>query len=608
MILFGVSFYPELYPEEYWEKAFAEIKLSGLDVVRIAEFCWPTIETKPGKYDFYFLDKCLELCKKHGLKVILGTGISQAPQWFIKKYREALPVAHDGTLHPEYGPRPNACRDNPNFQKFAKAFVEKLVQRYAKHPALFMWQLDNEPFYPPLDLTENKDFCHCKYTEQEFIRWAKNKYKRISVLNERWGTSFWGNTFNSFDEISTPKVGFWNAGNPHIYLDWMRFKSENINKWLITLKKIIKKYDKAHKIGTNSFTTIPTRSGDHFVLSNEMEYFGWDIYPKGTENSSESLSQLADYWRSVCENSGAEFIVSELQAGPNVRWGCPKIPAREEIIEWTKILVERGAKGIIYFNWRPPLFGSETGGFGILNPDSSPTERLEAIKESIKKYKDFSSTKKAKAAIGYLKSSEIQAFQEEGWPRDVPRSWISGKVESGLLFGQDSIAGAYRLIYPESADFISENNISNRIGDFKILLLPNPYLLSKEQFRSIVGFVQKGGTLITEARFGSKDLNGFLYQRPLLEELVQVEFLYTEMLFDSIEFSGEKIKGVATLFRDIVKSTSGVVARFKDGHPAIITKEIGKGKVVYAPFNLFSTFVKGHNQKLIDFLKTFIPH
>jgi beta-galactosidase len=605
MILFGVSFYPELYPEEYWEKAFAEIKLSGLDVVRIAEFCWPTVEAKPGKYNFYFLDKCLDLCKKHKLKVILGTGISQAPQWFIKKYKEALPVAHDGTLHPEYGPRPNACRDNPDFQKFAKSFVAKLAERYAKHPALFMWQLDNEPFYPPLDLTENKDFCHCKHTEEEFIKWAKNKYKKISVLNERWGTSFWGNVFNDFDEISTPKVGFWNAGNPHIYLDWMRFKSENINKWLIALKKIVKKYDKAHKIGTNSFTTIPTRSGDHFVLSNEMEFFGWDIYPKGTENSSESLSQLADYWRSVCKTSGAEFIVSELQAGPNVRWGCPKMPSREEIIEWTKILVERGAKGIIYFNWRPPLFGSETGGFGILNPDGSPTERLEAIKESINKFKHFSSSKKAKTAIAYLKSSEIQAFQEEGWPRDVPRSWISGKVESGLLFGQDSVAGAYRLVYPDAADFISEDNILKGIGDYRTLLLPNPYLLSKEQFKAIVGFVQKGGTLVTEARLGSKDLNGFLYTHPLLEELISGEFLQNETLFDEIEFSGENFKGVATLFRDIVKSTSGVVARFKDGHPAIIIKEIGKGKVVYAAFNLFSTFVKGQNQKLIDFLKTF---
>ena len=156
-----------------------------------------------------------------------------------------------------------------------------------------MWQIDNEPTYPPLDLPTNKDWCHCKATNKAFVAWAKKKYKTIDKLNEAWGTGFWSGTFNNFNQIIAPKAGMWEGGTPHIYLDWYRFKSEQLSDWLISLKKIVQKYDKVHKVGTNSFTNIPNRIPDHEILSQKLDWFGWDIYPTATQNTDESLAQIA---------------------------------------------------------------------------------------------------------------------------------------------------------------------------------------------------------------------------------------------------------------------------------------------------------------------------
>lgn len=600
---FGITFYPDQWPESYWDEAFKKIKDIGFELVRFNEMGWAQVEPEPGKFNFSLIDKALNLCKKHGLKVVLGTGAAQAPQWLIKKHPDILPIANDGQIHPEYGPRPNCCRDNKNYQKYALRLTEKMAKRYAKHPALDMWQLDNEPNYPPLDLSDNKDWCHCMATEKAFIAWAKKKYKTIKNLNESWGTEFWSGTFNAFNHISTPKVGMWNGGNPHIYLDWYRFKSEQLSSWMKVLKKVVRKYDKKHKIGTNSFTNIPNRIVDHEVLSEGLDWFGWDIYPTATQNTDESLSQIADYWRSVCERNNSEFIVGELQAGPTIRWGDPKLVSSEDIKKWVRILAERGATTILFHNLRPPLYGCETGGYGLLDNEGKETERSRAVKEIIMDIR-ISGDQETRERIGiyYSKASEIQTFQEEGWPRACPPGWFSGRVELGLLFGLNSLAGAYKLVYPGQADFVFQKELEERVPEQKVLLLTNPYLLSEKQIDNLKKFVNQGGILVSDSRLGLKDERAHLRINPGFQNIVKFRYIATEILDSKIPIA--KLKARVDGFRDLVDTEQGVLAKYSDGYPAIIEKNIGYGKVIYSTFSLFSNLRHWENKNLLEFIKS----
>jgi beta-galactosidase len=573
MIPFGVTFYPDQWPENAWEKNFKEIKAAGFNLVRFGEMSWDWIEPTPGKFDFSGLDRAMDLCQKHGLKVLLGIPTCQAPSWLISHYPSARPVAEDGSLYPEYGPRPNICKDDPDYQRFATRLAEKLASRYHKHPALLYWQLDNEPLYPPLDATALKDYCHCPHTRRAFIAWAKRKYGSLNKMNEAWGTKFWTTTFSSFNAITTPKAGFWDAVSPHIFLDWYRFKSENIRDWLILLKKIVHKYDKTHKIGTNGFIGICARVQDHDILAEAMDWYGIDLYPKGNRMEDRDVAMFADLWRSFCRG---EFHVTELQGGQNVRWGNPDFVEGPEIKRWVEILFYRGAEALLFHAWRPALFGPETNGFGILKPDGSPTKRLEVIKQlarEINKRKAESGKPKAEHGIIYHRSGEVECYQEQGPPRGVSGQWAAVRDDIGLMYGLNSAIGAYRLVYKENRpiDFLQERHLNEGKLPYKTILFPNPYLLSREQYQNLLKFVAGGGTLITDARFGLKNENAHLYPDPLVEELLDVTYDHFEVTPDG--------------FIDIL-----------EGHPKkpiIIERKIGKGRVLYANFSLFSIVRKG---------------
>jgi len=613
MLPIGVTFYPDQWPKEYWNKAFSEIAQAGLKLVRFGEMAWNWIEPSEGNFNFKDMDEALELANKHGLKILLGIPTSQAPAWMIKKYPEIRPVADDMTPYPEYGPRPNLCRDSEIYRKFAKRLIEKIVKRYAKHPAIFMWQFDNEPVYPPLDSTTQKDFCHCKATEAAFQAWAKQEYGTIKKLNEKWGTKFWTVEFSDFTEVTPPRCGVWNAGNPHIFLDWFRFKSIRLRDFLNWGKNIIKKIDKSHKVGTNGFIGICSRVPDHDLLATEMEWYGLDVYPRGNRASSMDLARMLDLWRGFTEQRQCEFHVTELQGGQNVRWGYPGFVNGTDIRLWTHQVFAHGAKVMLYHAWRTPIFGSETGGFGILKLNGERSERLEKIEEAIKEIEKVSpyleqTHSGSKIAIVYLRSGEVQTFEEQGPPRGISGQWMEVRSDIGLMYGLLSLAGAHKSVwnYHNPVSFIFERHLESSKLPFETVILPDPYILKDKALKLIRKFVYDGGLLITEARFGLKDENGHLYEKPFMEIMFDVKYDHSEIIDSEIGISSLGVKAVG--FRDIVDAGNNkVIASFDDGHPALIEKRIGKGKVLFATFSLFLSALKDGNNKLIDLIRGYVP-
>jgi beta-galactosidase len=577
MLPFGVTFYPDQWPVETWEENFREIKKTGFNIVRFGEMAWDWIEPSPGRFDFAGLDRAMDICHKHGIKVLLGIPTSQVPPWFYRLYPGSRPVAQDGTLYPETGPRPNICKDNPHYRRLAERLAKKIAHRYRNHPSLLYWQLDNEPVYPPLDHTTINDYCHCQHSRRAFINWAKKRYGSLKKLNEVWGTRFWTNHLSSFEEINTPKAGIWEAVSPHIFLDWFRFKTDSLSDWLGHLARIVRRIDGKHGVGTNGFIGISTRVPDHSLLSAGLDWYGLDIYPKGGRMSRQDLAFMLDLWRSFCRAGGAEFHVTEMQGGQNVRWGSPDHVEGPEIKWWTELAFEHGARALLYHNWRPPLFGAETAGFGILKADGSPTKRLTVIKELAKKLSPSRyplplpagrhGVTRPSLAIAYLRSSEVQTYQEQGPPRGIAGQWDPVRSDIGLMHGILSLQGAYQLASGKHKmiDFIFEQNLTSGELPYRTILLPNPYLLSTKQFANLRRWVEKGGTLITEARFGLKDENAHLYPNPLLEALLGVVWDHGEITKDG--------------FLDVIQGHSR--------KEQLITKKIGKGKVIYANFSLF---------------------
>jgi beta-galactosidase len=612
MFPLGVTFYPDQWPKETWENEFLKISEAGFNVVRFGEMAWNWVEPREGDFHFEDMELALNIANKYGLKVILGIGTSQAPPWLIKKYPEVRPVAADGTLYPEYGPRPNLCRDNPTIKRLAERYIKKIVKKFAKHPALLMWQIDNEPVYPPLDVAEFKDYCHCLATAAAFIEWAKKRYGTILEANKAWGMKFWTAEFSDFSEVTPPRAGMWDAVSPHIFLDWMRFKSESLHSWLMWMKGKVSEIDKTHKVGTNGFIGICPRVPDHDVLADGMDWYGWDIYPAGGRNSVEEIAMMADLWRSYAFEREVEFHVTELQGGSNVRWGYPDRVKGAEIRLWSHQVVSHGAKALLYHAWRPPLFGSEVGGFGILSASGIRTERLDAVEKAVKEVKTLTKVISEhkiipQVAIGHLRSSDIETYQEQGPSRAILGQWVEAKDDLGLMYSPRSVAGAHKVLfnYFNPTAFIFERQLESNSLPFQAILLPNPYVLKEKYAKVLRKYVYDGGILITEARFGTKDEFGRLYERPLVENLMDITFDHTEIVEGDLSVPELDLKVHG--FRDVVSSQEGVIMRFSDGSPALIEKKLGKGKILYAAFSLFLSIKQNGSSKAIEFLRGYLP-
>src|SRR6476620_12740658 len=89
-LLFGVAYYDEYMPYDRLDKDIQMMKDAGINVVRIAESTWSTVEPQDSVYDFTHIDRVLNAMQKAGIHVIIGTPTYAVPTWLVRKYPDVL--------------------------------------------------------------------------------------------------------------------------------------------------------------------------------------------------------------------------------------------------------------------------------------------------------------------------------------------------------------------------------------------------------------------------------------------------------------------------------------------------------------------------------------
>ena len=70
-LFYGVAYYDEYMPEDRLASDIALMRETGINVVRIAESTWSTLEPEEGQYNFYHIDRVLEAMHEAGIAVIV---------------------------------------------------------------------------------------------------------------------------------------------------------------------------------------------------------------------------------------------------------------------------------------------------------------------------------------------------------------------------------------------------------------------------------------------------------------------------------------------------------------------------------------------------------
>ena len=143
-VLFGAAYYHEYQPSPRLDTDLDLMAEAGFSVIRVGESVWTTWEPEDGQFDLEWLAPVLDGAHQRGIAVVLGTPTYAAPPWLARRYPEIAAETATGQRMP-WGGRQEIDYTHPAFKFYAERVIRKILARYADHPAVIGYQVDNEP-------------------------------------------------------------------------------------------------------------------------------------------------------------------------------------------------------------------------------------------------------------------------------------------------------------------------------------------------------------------------------------------------------------------------------------------------------------------------------
>ncbi|WP_329214945.1 beta-galactosidase [Streptomyces sp. NBC_00683] len=469
-ILFGGDYNPEQWPEEVWADDARLMKEAGVNSVTVGVFSWAKVEPRPGAREFGWLDRLMDLMHAHGIGVVLATPTASPPPWMGALHPETLPRAEDGTLV-SYGSRQHFCPSSPVYRRYAAAITEDLAARYADHPALTVWHINNEYC----------THCWCDETAAHFRRWLAARHPGLDALNEAWGTAFWSQRYDSWAEILPPRRAQY-MRNPAQVLDFKRFTSDALMECYIAERDIVARHTPHIPVTTNF---MPLWSGqDAWAWAEQEDVVSVDIYPDPQDpQGGQYNAMLADMTRS---QAAGPWMLMEQAAGP-VNWrgvNHPKPAGLNRL--WSLQAVARGADAVCYFQWRQSRQGSEKFHSGMLTHAGEQGRVFREIKQL-----------GAELALigGEVSGTAVPAgvavlHDWDAW-------WASAQEgrPSSLVSYPDVVQAWHRALWENGTRTEFARPEAN-LTAYRMVVVPQLYLLSDAAIDNLVSYVRGGGTLV----------------------------------------------------------------------------------------------------------------
>jgi len=476
----GVAYYPERYTKETWIEDFNHMKAMGILRIRIGEFAWSKLEPEIGKYQWGWLDDSIELAFQMGLEVILCTPTACPPVGWVDQYPDILPVNEEGQTM-VFGKRQHRCYHSDNYLKATEQIVEKMAIRYGNHGAVVAWQIDNE-------LGGERQRCYCPLCEKAFQEFLSERYTSIGQLNKLWGTFFWSQEYQNFDQIKVPlRVDnqLWLKHNPSLELDFWRFSSKSITDYCGYQANLIHHYsDRPVTTNTDQFFYGDTVRLDN--LYENLDIVGMDLY-------SENFYELSFY----------KDIMKSLHRGPF--WIMEYGVDSKELTKELDYLEVSGCEFLSIFLYKAMPWGQEQSPKGLISLTGKPSKNYEVVKQWTRQ------PEKSKLQLKVLPTVHLYYDFESSWTHSIA-SW--DPQQGKFLYPNYMLHQVYRAFYENNceADFVYNEE---QIPQSGFLVLPWKVLYEEALEQRLIEFVERGGHLVvTEDFFTKNQQNVYMTEVP----------------------------------------------------------------------------------------------
>jgi beta-galactosidase len=572
-LFFGGDYNPEQWSKDVWKQDIELMQKANVNLVSLGIFSWAKLEISDGNYQFGWLDEVMDLLHAGGISVDLANATASPPAWLSSKHPEILPVNFDG-IRLEFGGRQAYCAASTVYKKKAAQLTEKLAERYAKHPAVVMWHVNNE-------YGCHAPYCYCDASRDAFVGWLKNKYASIDELNTSWGTDFWSQRYYNWEEIPAPKrTPDGTHPNPGAQIDFRRFTSEITLDLFKTERDIIKKYDKVNPVTTNFMSMKFTHAMDYFAWSKEVDFVSTDHYlaQHDIENHID-LAQMADLTRGFA--NGKQWLLME-HSSSAVNWqprNYAKTPGQEKRNAMS--FVARGSQGAMYFQWRQSQAGSERFHSAMVPHAGEDTRVYREITELgawLNEHPDLANHETTRADVAMVYDYEqMWAMMQDNLPTED-------------VSYPETVAAWYRALYKEgiSVDFVPADVDLSTLKGYKLVLMPMVHMLSDTQEQVFTDYATSGGNLVVGyfSNISDRTLRVKLggYGGALVKDVIGV---YVEEFYPFREATVELSNGYqAKLWGELSRLNGAeLVAEFKTGQAlgsvAIAKRKLGSSTAWY---------------------------
>lgn len=490
-IAFGGDYNPDQWSEETWDDDVCLMKKAGVNTVALAIFSWDRIQPQENRWDFGWLDRIIDKLGKAGIATDLASATATAPLWLYEKHPEVLPCDKFG--HPvNAGSRQSWSPTSPVFKEYALTLCRKLAERYGANPYVTAWHMGNEYGW-------NNRNDYSDNALNAFRLWCERKYGTIGALNQAWGTTFWGQEMNSFDEVLIPRfMGADSMVNPGQKLDFERFGNDMLLDFYKAERDAIAEICPDKPFTTNFMVSTDQCCMDYADWANEVNFVSNDHYFH--EGGEMHLDELA------CSDAlmdsfalGKPWYVMEHSTSA-VQWKPLNMRKRKgETVRDSLAHVAMGADAINFFQWRASAFGAESFHSAMVphaGEDTKLFRQVCELGETLQTLADAgvqgSELERSDTAILFSAESEwatrsetLPSMKLNHW-HDV-RDWYRAFLD----------AGTRADIMPLKYDW----------SDYKTVVLPTVLMLSAVDTRRLADFAAAGGRVVVGYATGLIDEN-----------------------------------------------------------------------------------------------------
>lgn len=559
--MLGVCYYPEHWPETCWESDAAAMRQLGITYVRVGEFAWSRIEPRPGKFDFAWLDRALDLLHRNGLRVVLCTPTATPPKWLVDAHPDILPVDAQGMVR-GFGSRRHTTFASRAWWQESRRITEAVAARYGQHPAVAGWQLDNE------------FGCHdtvLSYGTEDlaaFREWLRSRYQDAEALNRAWGNAFWSMELGGFDEASLP-AGAVTETNPAARLAFWRCMSDRVAAYGAMQTEIIRAHSPGRFVTHNFMGRF--FEFDHWDAAETLDFASWDSYPLGfteqfpcTEAERALFAETGhpdmaafnhDLYRGV---GRGKFWVMEQQPGP-VNWApWNPVPKPGMVRLWTWEALAHGAEVVSYFRWRQAPFAQEQMHAGLQRPDRTISA---GGQEAAQVAREFS----ALGALPEVAQAPVALLL------DYPASWAMRIQPQGRDYDFFELMlrwyGAARRLGLD-LDIVRPGA---SLAGYRLVLAPCLPIVTEPARAALVA---AEGVLVFGPRAGSRTLDHAIPEGlppGELRGLLPIRVTQVAALRPGLAHGVDgAVAGCMVRWREWVEGEADSLARFADGSPAVL--------------------------------------